>query len=180
MDKRQQEIFLSCIVSRFLGGVQNACASCLVLSSSCFAIIELIFWCICSYSCGDLSHCRSCCCSCCGDMTVCYVIQTGESSSGTYCIRWNVNGKCEKLEVGTTLNWDKKLLIVEAGTSFGIGTENRLKAELSFVSDFRGFVKSLLDRSIEFPSHFAFLLNLFGKCLRCCVVNRMLFPRYDQ
>ena len=69
-------------------------------------------------------------------MTVCYVIQTGESSSGTYCIRWNVNGKCEKLEVGTTLNWDKKLLIVEAGTSFGFGTENRLKAELSFVSDF--------------------------------------------
>ena len=31
--------------------------------------------------------------------------------------------------------------------------------------------KSLLDRSIAFPSHFAFLLGLFGKCLRCCVVN---------
>ena len=42
--------------------------------------------------------------------------------------------------------------MVEAGTSFGIGTDNRLKAELSFVSDFRGFVEKfarLLD-SISF------------------------------
>jgi hypothetical protein len=31
--------------------------------------------------------------------------------------------------------------VVEAGTSFGIGTDNRLKAELSFVSDFQGFVE---------------------------------------
>ena len=48
--------------------------------------------------------------------------------------------KCKKLEVGTTVNWDRKLLIIEAGTSFGNGTDNRSKVELSFVSDFRGFV----------------------------------------
>ena len=45
-----------------------------------------------------------------------------------------------KLEVGTTVNWDGKLLLVEAGMSFGIGTDNCSKVELSFVSDFQGFV----------------------------------------
>ena len=30
---------------------------------------------------------------------------------------------------------------MKAETSFGIGTENRLKVDLSFVSDFRGFVE---------------------------------------
>jgi hypothetical protein len=42
----------------------------------------------------------------------------------------------EKLEVGTTVNWDRKLLIVEAGPSFEIGTANHSKADMSFVSDF--------------------------------------------
>jgi len=61
---------------------------------------------------------------------------------------------------GTTINCDRKLLIVEAGTSFGIETENHLKVELSFVSDFRGFVyESSLDRSIAFRLHVAFLLS---------------------
>jgi hypothetical protein len=76
----------------FLGRMQNAWASCLVLSSSCFVLVELIFWRIrcCSSCCGDLSHCRSCRCSHCGDMSNCYVIQNSESSSGTCCIRWDM------------------------------------------------------------------------------------------
>ncbi len=60
--------------------------------------------------------------------------------------------KCEKIEVGTTVNWDRKLLIVDAGTSFGIGTENHSKADLSFVSDFKEIVQKLewLLHSISF------------------------------
>jgi hypothetical protein len=51
--------------------------------------------------------------------------------------------KSKKLEVGTTiLNWDRKLFIVEAGTSFGIGTESCSNAWLSIcVSYFKGIVK---------------------------------------
>jgi hypothetical protein len=72
-------------------------------------------------------------------MSDCYIIQTGlvgvivspESSSGI---------KCKKVEVSTAINWDRKMLIKEAGLSCGIGTESCLKAELLFVSDFRGFV----------------------------------------
>jgi hypothetical protein len=86
-----------------------------------------------------LSHCRSCWCSRCGDMSDCYIIQNGESSSGNCCIRWDV--KVQETWSCTTVDWDRKLLVVETGTSFGIGTDNRLKAELSFVSDFRGFVE---------------------------------------
>ena len=40
--------------------------------------------------------------------------------------------------------------------------------------------KSLLDCSIAFSLHVAFLLSLFGKRLLCCVVNQMLFPMFDQ
>ena len=148
---------MSCIVSCFLGGMQNAWASFLVVNLSCFALVDLIFWrvCCCSSCCRDLSHCRSFCCSRCGDMSNCYIIQTGESSSGVlvaFVRTWkckelevgttfNVGTwKCEKLEVGTTINWDIILLIVEAETSFGVGTDNRSKVELSFDSDFWGFV----------------------------------------
>ena len=76
----------------FLGRMQNAWASCLVLSSSCFVLVELIFWRVhcCSSCCRDLSRCRSHYCSCCGEMSDCYVIQTGESSSGICYIRWDV------------------------------------------------------------------------------------------
>jgi hypothetical protein len=48
---------------------------------------------------------------------------------------------CLKLEVviaGMSFGTES---CMKAKTSFGIGTENRLKVELSFVSDFRGFVE---------------------------------------
>ncbi len=90
--------------------MQNAWASCLVLVSSCFAFVDLIFWRVRSYSCGDLSHCRCCCCSRYGDMSVCYVIQTGESSSGTCCIHWDV-------KVRETWSWHYRQLGQKAARS---------------------------------------------------------------
>ena len=48
---------------------------------------------------------------------------------------------CLKLEVvnaGMSFGTES---CMKADTSFGIRTENRLKADLSFVSDFRGFVE---------------------------------------
>jgi len=85
-----------------------------------------------------------------------------------------------QLLFGTTVDWDRKLLVVEAGPSFEIGTENRPKADLSFVSDSEDSCKSLLNRSIALPLHVAFLFSLFGKRLLCCIVNQMLFPMFDQ
>jgi hypothetical protein len=60
-------------------------------------------------------------------MSNCYIIQTGlvevilnpESSSSNCCIHWEI--ECKKLEFGTIVNWDRKMLIKEAGLSCGIG-----------------------------------------------------------
>jgi hypothetical protein len=87
---KQKGTSWGCMVSRQFCGMQKAWAHCIELSSSCFAFLELIFWRVRSCSCGNLSHCRSCCFSHCGDMSDCYVIQTGESSSCICCIHWDV------------------------------------------------------------------------------------------
>ncbi len=127
MNEKQQEIFLSCIVSRFLGGMQNAWASCLVLSPSCFAIVELLFWRIpcCSSCCGDLSLCRSCCCSRCGDMSDCYIIQTGESSSGTCCC-WNPRGSLLKEVPITKYRHNPRLATSPKDTRYRVLRQSRI------------------------------------------------------
>jgi hypothetical protein len=76
--------FFCCIVIRFLGGMQNAWASCLVLSSSCFALVDLICRCVRSCSCGDLRHCCSCCCSRCGSFKLVSPVAVHVAFVGTY------------------------------------------------------------------------------------------------
>jgi hypothetical protein len=119
--------------SRRICGMQNAWAHCLELSSSWVAFLKLIIRC-CTSCCRDqdLSHCRSCCC-----IVTSFKLVSPVAVFVAFIGTW----KCEKLEVGTTVNWDRKLLIVEAGPSFEIGTENRSKSDLLFVSDFWGFVE---------------------------------------
>ncbi len=68
----------------------------------------------------------------------------------------------------------------EQGQYSGLGQIIARKWIRSFFLISEDSCKSLLDCSIAFPSHFAFLLSLFRKCLHCCIVNRMLFPMYDQ
>ena len=110
---KQKGTSWGCMVSRQICGMQNALTHRLELSSSCFAFLELIFWRVrcCTSCCGDrdLSHCRSCCCSRCGDMSDCYVIQTGETSSGICCICWDIKlletWSCDCRDV----IWDRKL-----------------------------------------------------------------------
>ena len=94
MNKKQQEISFSCIVSRFLSGMKNAWASCLVLSLSCFTFNKLISWhvCCCSSCCRDLSHCRSCWFSRCRE--------------GLRCNHWDR----KLLEMRRAVIWDRKLL----------------------------------------------------------------------
>ena len=71
------------------------------------------------------------------------VVANPESSSGMVLVAFIGTCKCQKLEIGTTVDWGRKLFIKEAGPLFGVGTENCLKAELSLDSDFRGIMDKL-------------------------------------
>jgi hypothetical protein len=81
------------------------------------------------FCCREMSHCCNCLCICCGGMSCCccYIIQTGlvgiivnpEGSPEAVLVAYFDMRKCKKLEDGTTVNWDRKLLIIEAGPSLG-------------------------------------------------------------